>query len=69
MCLLGMENCKQLFGLGSDKEALSAASFEADIGDNNKNLLFCSSGIVSRTLDHWRGFNDAFKLYKSRAET
>jgi hypothetical protein len=71
-----MENCKELFGLRSDKEALSAA-FEAGTDDNKGNLLFGSSGIVSRTLDHWRELlDDAFKLieslraelFKSRAE-
>ncbi len=73
----GVENCKELFGLCSDKEALSAA-FEAGTGDNKVNLLFCSSGIVSRTLDHWGALlDDAFmlieslraELFKSRAET
>jgi hypothetical protein len=73
----GIENCKELFGLGSDKEAVSAA-FEAGTGDNKANLLFGSSGIVSRTLDHWRALlDDAFmlienlrtELFKSRAET
>jgi hypothetical protein len=73
----GIENCKELFGLGSDKEALSAA-FEAGTSDNKANLLFGSSGIVSRRLDHWRALlDDAFKLienlraelFKSRAET
>ena len=73
----GIENCKELFGLGSDKEALSAA-FEAGTDDTKGNLLFGSSGIVSRTLDHWRELlDDAFKLieslraelFKSRAET
>ncbi len=73
----GIENCKELFGLGSDKEALSAA-FEAGTSNNKANLLFCSSGIVSHTLDHWRGLlDDAFmlieslreELFKSRAET
>ena len=72
----GIENCKELFGLGSDKEALSAA-FEAGTDDTKRNLLFGSSGIVSRTLDHWRDLlDDAFKLieslraelFKSRAE-
>ena len=72
----GMENCKELFGLRSDKEALSAA-FEAGTDDTKGNLLFGSSGIVSRTLDHWRELlDDAFKLieslraelFKSRAE-
>ena len=65
----GIENCKELFGLGSDKEALSAA-FEAGTDDNKGNLLFGSSGIVSRTLDHWRDLlDDAFKLIESlRAE-
>ena len=46
--------------------------------DTKSNLLFGSSGIVSRTLDHWRDLLDAaFKLieslraelFKSRAET
>jgi hypothetical protein len=80
----GIENCREFFGLDNDKEALSAA-FEAGSGDNNKNLLFGSSGIVSRTLDHWKDLlEDAFKLidslrtelfksrtelFKSRAET
>ena len=73
----GIENYKELFGLGSDKEALSAA-FEAGTDDTKRNLLFGSSGIVSRTLDHWRELlDDAFKLieslraelFKSRAET
>jgi hypothetical protein len=73
----GIENCKELFGLGSDKEALSAA-FEAGTSDNKANLLFGNSGIVSRTLDHWRALlDDAFmlieslrsELFKSRAET
>ena len=72
----GIENYKELFGLGSDKEALSAA-FEAGTDDTKGNLLFGSSGIVSRTLDHWRELlDDAFKLieslraelFKSRAE-
>ncbi len=73
----GIENCKELFGLVNDKEALSAA-FEAGTSENKKNLLFGSSGILSRTLDHWRELlNDVFKLikslgeelFKSRAET
>ena len=73
----GVENCREFFGLRSDKEALSAA-FEAGSGLNDKNLLFGSSGIVSRTLDHWKDLlEDAFKLidslrtelFKSRAET
>jgi hypothetical protein len=73
----GIENCRELFGCANDKEALSAA-FEAGNGDNNKNLLFGSSGIVSRTLDHWKDLlEDAFKLidslrtelFRSRAET
>ncbi len=65
----GIENCKNLFGLGSDKEDLSAA-FEAGADDTKRNLLFGSSGIVSRTLDHWRELlDDAFKLIESlRAE-
>jgi hypothetical protein len=41
----GIENCKELFGLGSDKEALSAA-FEAGTYDSKRNLLFGSSGMV-----------------------
>ena len=73
----GMENCKELFGLGSDKEALTAA-FEAGTDDNKRNLLFGGSGIVSRTLDHWRDLLDdtsrlierlRAELFKSRAET
>ena len=65
----GMENCREMFGLGSDKAALSAA-FEAGTNDNKGNLLFGSSGIISRTLDHWRELlDDAFKLIESlRAE-
>ncbi len=51
--------------LGNDKEAISAA-FDAGIDDHKTNLLFGSSGIVSRTLDHWRGLlDDAFKLIES----
>ncbi len=75
----GIENrdCKELFGLVNDKEALSAA-FEAGPGENKKNLLFGSSCILSRTIDHWRELLDyAFKLieslgaelFKSRTET
>jgi hypothetical protein len=62
-------NCKELFGLGNDKEAISAA-FEAGTGENKNNLIFRSSGIVSLTLNHWRDMlNDAFKLIKTlRAE-
>jgi hypothetical protein len=65
-----------MFGLGSDKEALSAA-FEAGTDDNKRNLLFGSSGIVSRTLEHWRDLLDdasrlieslRAELFKSRAE-
>jgi hypothetical protein len=65
----GIENCKELFGLGSDKEAVSAA-FEAGTSDNKANVLFGSSGIVSCTLDHWKDLLDnAFKLIKNlRAE-
>jgi hypothetical protein len=47
----GIENCKEQFGLGNDKEAIYAA-FEAGTGENKNNFLFGSSGIVSRTLDH-----------------
>ena len=47
----GIENCKELFGLGNDKEAIFAA-FDAGSGDNKKNLLFGNNGLVSRTLDH-----------------
>ena len=73
----GIENFKDLFGCANDKEALSGA-FEAGTGDNGKNRLFGSSGIVSRTLDHWKDLlEDACKLidnlrmelFKSRAET
>jgi hypothetical protein len=65
----GIENCKELFGLGNDKEAISAA-FEACTSDNKNNLLLGSCGVVSRTLDHWRNMlDDAYKLIKSlRAE-
>ncbi len=54
-----------------------SAAFEAGTDDVKRNLLFGSSGIVSRTLDHWRELlDDAFKLieslraelFKSRAE-
>ena len=38
----GIENCKELFGLGSGKEAWSAA-FEVGTDVNKKNLLFGSS--------------------------
>ena len=73
----GIENFKETFGLGNDKEAISAA-FEAGTDGNQGNLLFGSSGIVTRTLDHWKVLLDeAFKLieslraelFKSRAET
>ena len=73
----GMENCKELVGLGSDKESLTAA-FEAGTDDNKRNLLFGGSGIVSRTLDHWSDLLDdtsrlierlRAELFKSRAET
>ena len=73
----GIENFKETFGLGNDKEAISAA-FEAGTDGNQGNLLFGSSGIVTRTLDHWKDLLDeAFKLieslraelFKSRAET
>jgi hypothetical protein len=73
----GIENCKNCFGLCTDKEAVSGA-FDAGTSDKYKNLLFGSSGIVSRTLDHWWDLlDDAFKLieslraelFKSRAET
>jgi hypothetical protein len=73
----GIENCKELFGLGNDKEAISAA-FEAGTSENKNNLLFRSSGIVSWTLYHWGDMlDDAFKLieslraelFRSRAET
>ncbi len=65
----GIQNYKDLFGPGRDKDALSAA-FEAGTGENKNNLLFGSSGIVSQTLDHWRDMlDDAFKLIESlRAE-
>ena len=72
-----MENCKELFGLGSDKESLTAA-FEAGTDDNKRNLLFGESGIVSLTLDHWSDLLDdtsrlierlRAELFKSRAET
>ena len=53
----GIENCKELFGLVNDKEALPAA-FEAGTSDNKQNLLFGSSGIISRTLDHWKDLLD-----------
>ncbi len=38
----GFENCKELFGFGNDKEAISAV-FEAGTGDNKNNLLLGSS--------------------------
>ena len=58
-----------MFGLGNDKEAISAA-FDAGLGDSKKNLLFGSTGLVSRTLDHWEKLlDDAFKLIERlRAE-
>jgi hypothetical protein len=57
----GIENYRELFGLRSDKDALSAA-FEAGTDNNKRYFLFGSSGIVSRTLDHWRDLlEDAFK--------
>jgi hypothetical protein len=49
----GVEICRDFLGLRSEREALSAA-FEAGSGHSDKNLLFGRSGIVSRTLDHWR---------------
>ncbi len=64
----GIQNCKELFGLGTDKTHKSAisAAFEAGTAENKNNLLFGSSGIVSRTLDHWRDMlDDAFKLIES----
>jgi hypothetical protein len=62
----GIENCKELFGLGSDKEALSAV-FEAGTYDHKRNLLFGRSGIISRTLDHWRELlDDAFRLIEHK---
>jgi hypothetical protein len=73
----GIENCKELFGLGNDKEDISAVS-EAGTGDNKSNLLFGSRGIVSLTLNHWKHMlNDAYKLidslrtelFKLRSET
>ena len=54
-----------------------SAAFEAGTDDNKRELFFGSSGIVYRTLDHWRDLLDeAFKLieslraelFKSRAE-
>ncbi len=76
MALKTARNCLDLAQIGSDKEALSAA-FEAG-SDNKRNLLFGSSGLVSRTLEHWEALlKDAFRLmeslrvelFKSRAET
>ena len=66
-----------MFGLGNDKEAISAA-FETGTDGNQGNLLFGSSGIVTRTLEHWEALlKDASRLieslraelFKSRAET
>ncbi len=65
--MLGIENCKEMFGLGNYKEAISAV-FEASTGDNNlkNNLLFSSSWIVSQTLYHWKDvLDDAYKLMES----
>ena len=71
--MLGLENCKELFGLASDKDSISAA-FEVN---SSKNLLFGGSGLLSRTLEHWEALlKDASKLieslraelFKSRAE-
>jgi hypothetical protein len=53
----GIENCKELFGLVNDKEAISAA-FEAGTSENKNNILFRSSGIISLTLDHRRDMLD-----------
>jgi hypothetical protein len=65
----GIENCKDLCGLGNDKEAISAV-FEACTGDYKNNLLFGSGEVVPLTLDHWRDMlNNAYKIIKSlRAE-
>jgi hypothetical protein len=41
----GIQNCKELFGLGTDKSAISAV-FEACTDENKNNLLFGSRGIV-----------------------
>ena len=71
--MLGLETCKELFGLASDKDSISAA-FEVN---SSKNLLFGGSGLLSRTLEHWEALlKDASKLieslraelFKSRAE-
>ena len=73
----GIENLKDMFRLGNDKEALSAA-FDAGTGDNKRNLLFGRSGLVTRTLEHWEALlTEASRLieslraelFKSRAET
>ena len=70
----GLENCKEFFGLSSDKEFTSAA-FEVN---SSKNLFFGSSGLVSRTLEHWETLlkeasmlieSLRAELFKSRAET
>ena len=69
----GVENFSQLFGFHSDRDSLSAVF---DVG-SDKNLLFGSGGMLSRTLEYWeRLLDDAFKLieslraglFKSRAE-
>jgi hypothetical protein len=45
-----IQNCKDLFGLGRDEDALTA-TFEAGTDENRNNLLFGSSGIVLQTLE------------------
>ena len=62
----GLENCREFFALNSDKESISAA-FAVEI---SKNLLFGSSGLVTRTLEHWKALlKDASRLIESRSSS
>ena len=49
----GIENWKDLLGLQNDKESISAM-FGIDEGNGRANLIFRKSGIIARTLDHWK---------------
>ena len=44
---------KELFGLQSDKAALSSVC-SVDNGNDKANLIFGNNGIMTRTLDHWK---------------
>ncbi len=62
----GLENCKELFGLGSDKESF-AAEFELD---SSKTIFFSRSRLVSRTLERWEALlKKASVLIESRAQS